>query len=72
VEENSVRKYRKLTLDSNGSEVIVPFDNVALIIRIEAEDENKKKFQFTRVWLKEADMPEGKYVDVRELPDDII
>jgi hypothetical protein len=67
-----MRKFRKLTLDSNGLEVIVPTDNIALVVRIEAEDENHQKNQFTRVFLKQADMPEGRFVDVREEPDKII
>jgi hypothetical protein len=72
VEENSVRKFRKVTLSSNGLDAVVPIDNIAIAVRVEGEDENHKRIIFTRVFLKQAVMPDGNYVDVREKPEDII
>lgn len=65
-------KFRKVTLASNELTAVIPLDNIAVAFRVEVEDENKKRNIFTRVFLKQAGMPDGDYVDVLEKPEDII
>ena len=66
------KRFIKATLASNGMEAIIAADNIAFAIRMELEDEEQKKQEFTRVFLKQVVMDdESKWVDVRERPGDL-
>lgn len=66
------KRFIKATLASNGLEAIIAADNIAFAIRMEIEDEEQKKQEFTRVFMKQVTMDdESKWVDIRERPGEL-
>lgn len=61
-----------LTLASNNKKVVISKDNIAFAMEIEEENDNKKKIQFTRVFLKQLTISnDSSWVDVVEKPKDL-